>query len=76
MNIGFIINFNKQDWIGGYNYYLHLFNGLKNRKNSKFKPVIILDNKNRLLNNKELKKFDYIISDLFSNKSSLQRIIK
>jgi hypothetical protein len=75
MNIGFIINFNKQDWIGGYNYYLHLFNGLKNRKNSKFKPVIILDNKNRLLNNKELKKFDYIISDLFSNKSSLQRII-
>ena len=45
MNIGFIINFNKEDWIGGYNYYLHLINGLKKYKKFKCNPVVILDTK-------------------------------
>ena len=74
MNIGFIINFNKEDWIGGYNYYLHLFNGLKKYKKFKCNPVVILDTKKRLIKNKELKKFDYKISSIFSNQNTIKRI--
>ncbi len=74
MNIGFIINFNKEEWIGGYNYYLHLLNGLKKYKKFKCNPVVILDTKQRLLKNKELKKFDYKISSIFSNQNTIKRI--
>ena len=74
MNIGFIINFNKEDWIGGYNYYLHLLNGLKKYKKFKCNPVVILDTKKRLIKNKELKKFDYKISGIFSNQNTIKRI--
>jgi hypothetical protein len=74
MNIGFIINFSKNDWIGGYNYYLHLISSLKKFEKNNVNPIIIVDKKERILQNKELNNFEYRVCAYFSNSNSYLRI--
>ena len=74
MNIGFIINFSKNDWLGGYNYYLHLIESLEKFSGKDIKPIVIFDKKERALENKEFKKFSYRICNYFSNSNKYLRI--
>lgn len=74
MNIGFIINFSKNDWLGGYNYYLHLIESLEKFSDKKIKPIIIFDKKKRVFENKEFKKYSYKICSYFSNSNKYLRI--
>jgi hypothetical protein len=74
MNIGFVINFSKNDWIGGYNYYLHLINSLKKFAKNDVNPIIIVDKKERILQNKELSNYSFRVCKYFSNSNSSLRI--
>ena len=74
MNIGFIINFSKNDWLGGYNYYLHLIESLEKFSDREIKPIIIFDKKKRVFENKEFKKYSYKICSYFSNSNKYLRI--
>ena len=74
MNIGFIINFSKNDWLGGYNYYLHLIESLEKFSGKDIKPIVIFDKKERALENNEFKKFSYRICNYFSNSNKYLRI--
>ena len=44
INVGFIINYRLNGWLGVSNYYRNFFNSIKSLKNSKIKPIIITDN--------------------------------
>jgi len=74
MNIGFVINFSKNDWIGGYNYYLHLISSLKKFAKNNVNPIVIVDKKERIIQNKELSNFKYLVCKYFSNSNSYLRI--
>ena len=47
--VAVIINFNKEDWLGGYNYFKNFFKFLK-KFQKKYEPVLILDKISRLNN--------------------------
>ena len=74
MKIGFVINFSKNDWLGGYNYYLHLINSLHKFAKKKCSPIIIFDTNERSRSNKELAKFNFIVCNYFSNSNKYLRI--
>ena len=47
IRIGFIINFDKNDWLGGFNYFANLFRFILKHPNRKIEPIIITDNKKK-----------------------------
>ena len=52
IKVGFIINFKKNAWLGGYNYFINLFKCMSLIKKNKIIPVIITDNSKKILNDK------------------------
>ena len=73
--VGFVINFSKNNWLGGYNYFFNLFKFYNLSKNKKILPVIITDNKKKVLELKKEFNFETISSKYFSNSNSYVRII-
>ncbi len=47
IKVGFIINFDKKNWLGGFNYFSNLFKFILNNPNRKIEPIIITDNKKK-----------------------------
>ena len=64
--VAVIINFNKEDWLGGYNYFKNFFKFLK-KYQREFEPVLILDKISRLNNDKFFNNYKILITKLVSN---------
>ena len=74
IRVGFHYNFSKNSWLGGTIYLKNLFEGIKNTKNIKIKPVIITDFKCTKKDLSYYKGVEVIRSNLFS-RSNFNRII-
>lgn len=72
--IGVVINFNKDDWLGGYNYFKNLFKFL-DKYQKQFEPVLIVDKISRLNGDIYFYKHKIIISKLFSNQNFFFKIL-
>jgi len=48
--VGFVINFNKNSWLGGYNYFYNLFKFYTFAKKKKILQVFIIDIKKKVSN--------------------------
>jgi len=64
--VAIIINFNKEDWLGGYNYFKNFFKFLK-KYQKEFQPVLIVDKISRLNNDNFFNDYKIIISKLVSD---------
>lgn len=73
--IGFVINFNKNSWLGGYNYFYNLFKFYSLSKKKKFVPVIITDDKKKVSELVKEFNFQVINSRYFSNSNTIVRIL-
>ena len=79
INIGFIINYRLDGWLGVTNYYLNLFNTIKSfskKRNDKIKIIIITDN---FITNKEksyFKNFKIIKTKNLNRKNKFIKILK
>ena len=73
--VGFVINFEKNSWLGGYNYFFNLFHFFKNFENKKITPIILTDDYRKVEEIKNSFNFEIIKSDLFSNSNSFIRIL-
>ena len=76
IKVGFIINFKKNSWLGGYNYFINLFKCISLIKKNKIIPVIITDNSKIILNDKILRNFEVIETSLVNKQFTLLRIIQ
>ena len=76
IKVGFIINFKKNSWLGGYNYFINLFKCISLLKKNKIIPVIITHNSKNILNDKILRNFKVIETSLVNKKFILLRIIQ
>ena len=74
INIGFIINYRLNGWIGVTNYYTNLFKILSNYRN-KYKIVIITDFNMTKKEEENFKDFKIIKSKLFDRKNKLVKIL-
>ena len=72
--IAIIINFNKEDWLGGYNYFKNFFKFLKKYQNH-FEPVLILDKLSRLNNDNFFHNYKIITTPLVSNQNLYLKIL-
>ena len=72
--IAIIINFNKEDWLGGYNYFKNFFKFLKKYQNQ-FEPVLILDKLSRLNNDNFFLNYKIITTPLVSNQNLYLKIL-
>ena len=45
LKVGFIINFNSNKWLGGFNFVINLIKSLSLLKDKKIKPILIIDRK-------------------------------
>ncbi len=76
INVGFIINYRLDGWLGVTNYYLNLFNSIKSfKKNGNLNIVIITDN---YFTNKEksyFKGFKILKTKILNRKSKLLKIL-
>jgi hypothetical protein len=72
--IAIIINFNKEDWLGGYNYFKNFFKFLKKHQNQ-FEPVLILDKLSRLNNDNFFLNYKIITTPLVSNQNLYLKIL-
>ena len=75
IKVGFIINFEKNHWIGGYNHFVNLFNFIDTYSKNEIQPIIITDNLSRLRKENNFKKFKSISTKLVSNSNKFLRII-
>lgn len=75
IRVAFVINFKKNNWLGGYNYFSNLFQFIKKYYSSQINVVILTNNKEALTRDKILSKFDIIQTNLFSNSNLLIRLI-
>ena len=75
IRVGFIINFRKNNWIGGYNHFVNLFNYISSYPKKNIEPVLITDNLSRLKKENSFKKFKSISTKLVSNNNKFIRII-
>ena len=73
INIGFIINYRLNGWIGVTNYYTNLFKILNIYKN-KYKIVIITDFNMTKKEEENFKNFKIIKSKLFDRKNKFVKI--
>jgi hypothetical protein len=71
--IAVIINFNKEDWLGGYNYFKNFFKFLK-KFQKKYEPVLILDKISRLNNDNFFSNFKIIVTPFVSNQNLFLKI--
>ena len=76
VKVGFIINFKKNSWLGGYNYFINLFRCIALLKNKKIKPVIITDNLGLIKKDKLLRKFEIIETKLVDKSNFYARVIQ
>ena len=74
INLGFIINYRLDGWIGVTNYYLNLFKILTFYK-SKYNVVILTDFNMTKKEEKKLKNFTIIKSKLFDRKNKLLKLM-
>ena len=75
INVGFIINYRLNGWLGVSNYYKNFFNSLRSLKNSKIKPVIITDNHITIEEKLFFKGVTIIKTNLVDRKSRTKKII-
>lgn len=73
--VGFVINFNKNSWLGGYNYFYNLFKFYTFAKKKKILPVIITDNEKKVSELVKEFNFQVINSKYFSNSNTSIRIL-
>ena len=69
IRVAFVINFKKNSWLGGHNYFLNLFQFIKKYYSSKITVVILTNNKEPLIRDKILSKFEIIQTNLFFRKN-------
>ena len=74
IRIGFIINFGKNSWLGGFNYFANLFRFILKHPNRKIEPIIITDNKQNIKKEKEFKNIKVIESNIVSQSNPFNRI--
>jgi hypothetical protein len=75
IRVAFVINFKKNNWLGGYNYFTNLFQYIREYYPCKITPVILTNNKEILIKDKILSKFDIIQTNLFFSSNLLIRLI-
>lgn len=75
IRVGFIINFGKDSWLGGFNYFANLFRFILKHPNRKIEPVIITDNKREIIKQKEFKKIQVIESNIASQSNPFNKTI-
>ena len=74
IKIAFVINFSKNSWTGGYNFFENLIFFIKKYK-KKINISIITDNKKNFSLNKNLKNVEILETDLVSNRFNLKRTL-
>ena len=74
IKVGFIINFERNSWVGGYNHFINLFNFIKQSKTTKVEPIIITDNITRIKKENSFKNFKIISTNLVSNTNQYIRL--
>ena len=78
INIGFVINYRLDGWLGVTNYYLNLFNTVKSfnkKRNDKIKIIIITDNFITKKEKSYFKNFKIIKTKNLNRKSKLIKIL-
>ena len=75
IRVGFIINFEKDQWVGGYNHFVNLFNFIKQSKTKNIEPVLITDNLKRIKKENSFKGFKVISTNLVSNTNKYTRLV-
>ena len=73
--VGFVINFNKDSWLGGFNYFKNLFIFLDEFNEKNIKPVILTDDISKVEELTNENSNEVLVSKLFSNSNFLIRII-
>ena len=76
IKVGFIINFRKNSWLGGYNYFVNLFKCISLLKEQKIKPVIITDNVTEIKKDKVFKKYELVETNLVKRNNLFLRLIQ
>ena len=74
IKVGFIINFERDQWVGGYNHFINLFNFIKQSKKTKIEPILITDNIKRIKKENSFKNFKIISTNLVSNTNKYIRL--
>ena len=74
IRIGFLINFSKNNWLGGYNYFINLLFLLKKFSYQKIEPVIITDKIKRLDKTAFKHNFEILEHPYFSSSNLLKRL--
>ena len=74
INVGFIINYRLNGWLGVSNYYRNFFKILKSLKNSEINPIIISDKHITKEDRKFFKGIEVLQTDLIDRKSRLKKI--
>ena len=75
MKIAFVINFSKESWLGGINYYKNFFYSLDKYKKN-LTPVIITDNKELIKKDNFFKKYEIHQTNLVNRKKKLLKIFQ
>ena len=73
IRIGFIINFSKNSWLGGFNYFANLFRFILKHPKRKIEPVIITDNKKEIIKEREFKNIKVIETNIVSQSNSYNK---
>lgn len=73
VRVGFIINFNPINWLGGYNFVINLINSILLLNKRKIEPVLIVG-KDYKLKNIYRHDFEIIRSNIFINEGILDRL--
>ncbi len=74
IRVGFIINYDPINWLGGYNFTINLINAILLLKNRKIEPVLIVG-KDYKLENINHHNFQIIKSNIFINQGILERLL-
>ena len=75
IKVGFIINFDKKNWLGGFNYFSNLFKFILNNPNRKIEPIIITDNKKKIIKEKEFNNIKFLETKIVSESNFINRIL-
>ena len=75
IKVGFIINFERDHWVGGYNHFVNLFKFIKQSKTKNIEPVLITDNLKRIKKENSFKGFKVISTNLVSNTNKYTRLV-
>lgn len=75
LNIACVINFNKNTWLGGFNYFVNFFKIIKSISKNKVKIIVITNSKYKKKDFLMFKADKIIVTNLFSNKSLILNII-